>query len=614
MKHKSATFFYRRSLELSDSVYIFAEKKEFIFRRKMKKGHLFFIVTLFILLVVGCSDRKEYREALERAKATVEHSPDSALSIIDSVLVYADNLSTGLSMRLHLYRMDAQNKLDSIFHSTSEAEDLVKYFNRKGTANEQMLANYLLARCYSDIGEAPQAVEQYKTATECADTTSNECNYKLLSRVYGQMSEVLHSQHMMHEELECIDRGVKYAWQGKDTLSALVLLSSKMDAYDWLQEQDSVLYYSDLAYKLFNQYGYPKYAAAFLGTSIHILAERGEIEKARTNINIYESQSGYFDKDGNIEKGREIYYYIKGMFYLAVHKPDSAIMLFKKESSLKEEYHQEAVARGLSLAYRMRNQLDSATHYAILSYELNNASSNKKAIEAVAQTLSLYNYNHHLKKAREEEKRADEASEKLHLIIYVIIIAIVFLAYYFRKTKKEKQQKMQEYETNKKSLSKIENELIELRQVGLVHEKLIEEKENEIIRLKAEISNYNPDENDGLEKVEEALIHDERYKLFDEIRNTGRAITDEQWKETNALIAERLPEFSRFLVLHNNSFSSTELKTCILIRMHVKPKVISNILGLSASAISKARINMLHNIFNKDGKPAEFDQRILTMT
>ena len=50
-------------------------------------------------------------------------------------------------------------------------------------------------------------------------------------------------------------------------------------------------------------------SALTLGPIITTLLQRGELEKARRYISIYESESGLFDINGNIQKGREIYYY-----------------------------------------------------------------------------------------------------------------------------------------------------------------------------------------------------------------------------------------------------------------------------------------------------------------
>ena len=160
---------------------------------------------LLAMLVSSCNDRKEYQLSFEKAKSMIDHAPDSSLSIIDGLLQHEKELSTKLLMRCRLYRLSAENKLDTVFRSADEAKHLVAYFDRKGTPNEQMLAYYLLARAYADMGESPAALEHFKLATEKADTTSKDCDYRQLSRIYGQMATLFDFQFLLDEELEAAD-------------------------------------------------------------------------------------------------------------------------------------------------------------------------------------------------------------------------------------------------------------------------------------------------------------------------------------------------------------------------------------------------------------------------
>ena len=92
----------------------------------------------------------------------------------------------GRLMRQQLERLEKMNQADSVMTNDTLAERLVKYFDRHGTPNERMRAHYILGRTYADMGEAPQALEEYHTAIECADTTANDSNYHLLTRIHAQ--------------------------------------------------------------------------------------------------------------------------------------------------------------------------------------------------------------------------------------------------------------------------------------------------------------------------------------------------------------------------------------------------------------------------------------------
>jgi hypothetical protein len=72
-------------------------------------------------------------------------------------------------------------------------------------------------------------------------------------------------------------------------------------------------------------------AAQTLGSAVPSLLELHDFTKAKRFIDIYETKSDLFDESGNIEKGREIYYSIKGRYYLAINNLDSAEYMFRKE-------------------------------------------------------------------------------------------------------------------------------------------------------------------------------------------------------------------------------------------------------------------------------------------
>ena len=150
-----------------------------------------FHIVLVLLLLSACGGREAQR-MLERAEAVMNESPSEAIALLDSIS--DEGLSRSQQMRRLLLLTNAQNKCDTVFRSDSIQRLLVAYYDRHGSANERMLAHYLLGRTYYEAGETPLALECYQEAAECADTISKDCDYKQLSRVYAQMAEILYKQ------------------------------------------------------------------------------------------------------------------------------------------------------------------------------------------------------------------------------------------------------------------------------------------------------------------------------------------------------------------------------------------------------------------------------------
>jgi tetratricopeptide (TPR) repeat protein len=229
-------------------------------------------------------------------------------------------------MRQRLQALNALNRADSVLTATErdEAQALVNYFDRHGTPNDQLLAHYLLGRCYADMREAPMALHCYQEAITRADTLSPDCDYTELMAVYGQMADLYHLQNLPMDEIDASEKYQHYALLTNDTLKFIRNIQLMVKPYYLLGDTEKVLEVMDTAQKLYLKYGYKKEAAGVYATPIFIMTQRGQLTEARRMIHEFEHKSGLFDGNGNICKGREAYYYTRGLFCLAVNELDSA--------------------------------------------------------------------------------------------------------------------------------------------------------------------------------------------------------------------------------------------------------------------------------------------------
>ena len=226
----------------------------------------------------------------------------------------------GAQMRQQLEALEQQNVSGEPMLNDSLAESLVSYFDKHGDANERMRAKYILGRTYYCLGELPRALETYYEAADCADTTASDCNFAKLSRIHAQRAAVFNLQVQPRSQLKELRLAEYYAKKGKDTLMAIECFAQQANAYDFLHKPDSVVIIREKAYNMFLEIGRNDRATQTLGSAIPSLLEKHNIEKAKVFIDLYENHSNLFDENGNIEKGREIYYSIKGRYYLANHQ------------------------------------------------------------------------------------------------------------------------------------------------------------------------------------------------------------------------------------------------------------------------------------------------------
>lgn len=295
-------------------------------------------------------------------------------------------------MRAGLDSINVLNRTDQSF-TVQDVTPYVRFFDDHGTPNDQMQAHYLLGRAYYEHGEAPMALQCYQEAADRADTATADCDYKQLSRVFGQMADIFYHQGLYRQELLYDRLAEKYAWKGKDTLAALINLEEQSFAFKRLGLIDSAIYIIEEVAIHYKEYGYPTDATIALGTIVRDLVEKEEKTKAKNYMDQYEFNSGFFDEDGNIQKGREIYYNAKGYFYLTRHMLDSAEYWFRKELHDGRDYNnQNAGAYALALVYEQRHKPDLTAKYYRYAYAMNDSMYARQATTTVERMQSMYDY------------------------------------------------------------------------------------------------------------------------------------------------------------------------------------------------------------------------------
>ena len=595
----------------------------------MRRLLIYMFVFVTVCLLAGCEDKRVTATLSDISSLIDNGRSDSALIMLDSLQGKERPLSRHAQMLCRLYRQNAYNKLDTIFRSTDEAQAIADYFEDNGTPNEQMLAYYLLGRAYYDLHEAPLVLHYFQKACECADTTDTDCNYRQLSRVYGQMGYLFYYQNLMEKSLQCDDKSIEYGLKGKDTLNAILSMPGKSASYDMLSNKDSAIYIAEQASALAHLHGYEDISAAILGGIIRDLVEKGELIKAKQYMDQYELGSGYFDKQGNIEKGRETYYYSKGLWYLYSNHLDSAEFFFRKELRDGKDFNnQNAGSRGLALLFQKTHNPDSAAKYALYSYAMNDSVYAQMATDKVEQMQALYDYSRHQEIAQQERDKR-ERIEKENGTIWNICIGLLLLVilsiYFIRREKKKRQEEHAKYNKSVANLAKVQTELNRLRshreefadvasdiEQMRAHEHelnvLIEEKEKEVEQLLFEIDSYKERYKEQSICVEDILKSSSVFESIQKKADRGEMLTEGEWHELNKLVIDTLPDFYSFISSKKHKLNNNEFKICILRRLDFAPKTIAYMLNLSPSSVTKIRNNMSKKLFGEEGNSKEFDK------
>ena len=502
-------------------------------------------------------------------------------------------------MRAGLDSINVLNRTDQPF-TMADVQPYVDYFDDHGTSNDQVLAHYLLGRAYYKHGEAPIALQCYHEAIDCADTTAQDCDYAQLARVFGQMAELFYYQGLYRQQLEFGKQSMKYAWLGKDTLTALMIYEQESFAYESLGLSDSSIFITEDVVAKYNQYGYVSDAAIALGGAVKPLLDKGEYQKAKQYMDVYESKSGLFDAQGKIAVGREVYYNFKGQYYLNTGRLDSAEFYFRKELHDGKDFNnQGAAALGLAKIYQKQHYNDSAVNYALYAYAMGDSMYAHKAIRTIKRMQSMYDYTRNQEIARKEKENAAKEKRKLYFCISLFLLVLTIAIYVIYGMREEKKKQRVLYLHNLEQLEQTQSEILQLRAHADEYEELLEEKEKQLAQQRDEMQIHRKKSLLGHSAIEKNIKESDIYQILLG-KQYGQALSIAELRECRKIVIENLPEFNSLLLSSQYKLNAKDFNVCILFRLGFKSKEISNMLSITQGRVSQISSKILREVFEKE--------------
>lgn len=541
------------------------------------------------------------------------------ITVLGALLLILTGCSGDKAQMLQqLETLEQQNRSGEAMLNDSLAESLVSYFDRHGDSNERMRSRYILGRTYYCLGELPRALEMYNDAAGCADTLSENCNFKVLSRIHSQSAVILHSQVQPRSQLRELNMSSYYAVKANDSLGAIESYAQMAEAYKYLNMHDSVIIISEIAAQKFKEIHRNDFSAQVLISAITALLEKGDFSKAKRYIDIYEGESGYFDEQGNIENGREIFYYIKGRYYMSVNKVDSAEYIFRKElREGKDKNNQIAGCKGLQNVYEQRRNSDSIAKYATLSYELNDSAYLHSEMQNIQKFQASYNYNHHKLLAEQSEKKAQKSLNMLIVIVALVIVLSLLAFFWFRSYRAKRKAEILEYRNDLEKLEKLQTELQDIcSEEKLSPWEIFDKKHEEIVAILNRVTAYKRKTRQPLATLEERLSKAPVVKRLKDYINANpyQKATQADFAELRSLINEEIPHFYTTLNTPQYTQSEIEYDVSMLLRVRFSPMDIHKLTGMSPGYVSNMRSRLLLRVYGLDGSPADYDKHVLAIS
>ena len=515
-------------------------------------------------------------------------------------------------MRQRMKYMVGCNEADTVFTKAWQptVDSLVDFFSSFGTPNERMTAYYLQGRVHHDLGEAPQALDCYQQAAEQADTTQNDCDLRTLYAVYGQMADLFDDQYLPENEMEALKTAERIAWKDGDTLAAIKVHELKIKPYFLKAEQDSMLLVMQEARRQYLQLGHRKEAAQAIYSSISILLDRNDIQKAGHYLDLYERESGNFDENGELIFGGH-YYCSKGRYLLAVGQMDSARYYFHKALGGGQK---EAGYKGLLSVYEKKNIPDSIAKYARLFASANDSSFLHVNQEKVHQITAMYDYSHHRQMAEESKAKAARFMQYILLLLFAIVVGITSFSYlYSRKRMKSRLQISQllnaksdlqtlldETQRQIDDLQGRQNE--EIERIRQEHSQTLTDYLGEKEALQLEIDKLNETiRRTSVFQVKDAFSETDICRKFNAIKGRIPALkapSGLDWSLFQKTFKEYFPDYVAFLA-QDHTLTKEQLRICMLLPLNFKESEMAFFLGVDGQRIDRLKSQINKKLFNE---------------
>ena len=572
---------------------------------------------LILLILASCAGNRKYDDLMQRADSIMNVNDDSAtvaIRMLDGVKSQLSEFTKKQRMRYELLRHKAMNKACITFTSDSVMKEVVDYYDNHGSANERMLANYVLGCVYRDMHEAPMALEYYNKATEQADTTAADCDYGTLYRVYSQMGFLFSKQYLPYQLLDAFGKAMKYAYLAKDTLNAIINYQNRENAYSYLGNKDSVIAINLHAATMFKQIGNNYAAAIAFGCNYKYYIEKKDFINAKKAFEAYNS-TGY-EGNSNYEDAKAYVLCLKGTYYMFTGQLDSACYILQQSLKFCKSFsNKAATTKALAHYYAKVNQPSLAMKYALQSSEYNDSDLIEARKTQLQQVQAMYDYGRNQEIARMAEQKAKRSTQMNYMIVFACVVLFLFLSYVYRKQLALKKKRIAAsklvYEDSLLKLKRLQEEKAQL--VAEKDKKLaqiITEKENAISKLVSEI--HDIQNRYSLSSMSDAYLVLKNSSIYKKIQcieaHPLEEMNEEDWTELADTVEELIPNFIPML---KNRVSDRDYRICLLIRLGIPASLMARLLNLSDAAISKSRKTMLKKLCGKVGKPKEFDEYVL---
>lgn len=585
--------------------------------------HLYILLLSGYLLIgfAACKQHRPYNDQLAHIDSLADVNPDSA----DVLLIYTPSPSQkgGEKEVWELLRIKIDDKLyRPVTHYRDTILQLIDYFERHPRVLPRLLGStgptlpYLYAgRIYSDLGDAPQALDYYQRALDVMPVGQIEngewkiengepsAETRRLAKQRGlilsQIGEQFFFQGLHYDALHSYRKANYWAKFAKDTADIIFNLRDIAEQYKFLEMNDSSLFLYKQALKLAKDYKWEKKCNELMSQMSSLYIKKSDFKLASEYIRPSLENVDTISFTST--------YAIASKVYKHTGKVDSAVLCYHKLLEHGNLYGKSFAHKELAEIALLSHKNDEAYQHLLLYTQYEDSLKKRDNAEIVAHMHAAYNYQKHEREAH-ELRLSNTMKEKVIYVTILSLILLVVVVFWLRsmlkihKTKLEESRRVHEDLQRKFSLLTEDYEK-KLEQANLrLKESTDEEERNALTQQRDQILYHTTLSRLEKEKIEAKTKSIHATELIRKILSTPSYLrsTKGAWSDVEKIISEHYPEFMDHLSQLLPKLSEKERQVSLLLKAHIGHQTIADIICETQNGESNIRRRLCKKVFPQE--------------
>lgn len=546
-------------------------------------------------------------------KTTYTHIQNISWSILCLFCLYACS-GEDARMEERLRKIQAADKAFVVQESTDEIDSIVHYFEKHPSKELLPLSYYYAGRIYSDLEDAPQALDYFQKVLECEPQDS------LAALAHSQMGSLLLRQRMVTASIEHVQAAYEYDVQQADTTGMIFDLRDMGNAFRCTEDEvDSCLNYYEEALRLATEQGDALMQEELKGSIAVYLIQTDSLQAAwqllhplLVDINQRDASSASTLRSTAAE------------YYLKTGNTDSACIFFEQLTESGTLYAKQEAYRQLAKHSLAKGDLQKAADL-LLNYEkYTDSIAITMQTEALSQADALFNY----RLWERENQRLMKTMTKTKTIaagaIGLLLLGGFTMLFLHERNKRKhiaqllrmermKEVQEQQYkrslafiEENEKKMKELEEQMEKAGQENTLLRKTIQK-----LKYANELASIQMQEHQQADKqVKSSAIYQRIQIRLNNKESIG--MNDEIWKELEEVVEQA---YSGFLKRIEDlcPLNWQERNLCLLLKAGFTPSNIAILTAHSKQSISSTRSRLYERSFLEKGTPSQWDEFILSI-